>query len=82
MGCNSRYLDLEDRLDTEILISFRDSSLSLLYIIVVSRFVEIFLFRDFITMQIEYIDRIYIEYIDTFFNIIIFFRKIFQDRII
>lgn len=57
MGCNSRYLDLEDRLDTEILISFRDSSLSLLYIIVVSRFVEIFLFRDFITMQIEYIDR-------------------------
>lgn len=41
----------------EILINFRDSSLSLLYIIVVSRFVEIFLFRDFITMQIEYIDR-------------------------
>lgn len=71
---------MEDRLDTEILISFRDSSLSLLYIIVVSRFVEIFLFRDFITMQIEYIDRIYIEYIDTFFNIIIFFRKIFQDH--
>lgn len=33
VGCNSRYLDLEDRLDTEILISFRDSSLSLLYII-------------------------------------------------
>lgn len=31
-------------------------------------------------MQIEYIDRIYIEYIDTFFNIIIFFRKIFQDH--
>lgn len=57
VGCNSRYLDLEDRLDTEILISFRDSSLSLLYIIVVSKFVEIFLFRNFITMQIEYIDR-------------------------